>query len=185
MCKHIAFVFLKVLKVDPAKGYHYQKGLLSSELEDIFSKPRLQDNSIMAKDRVKEAFRKASGGEVNNDPPPEKKRREIEGDCPICYDEMKPNGVTKEEIVEYCRECMHNFHLDCWEKWTSRHPNCPMCRVDIAVKINNSHVEENGEFLNFGKIQGMSGVRDTSSYKPFYRRERYYGDSEDSDNDSY
>ncbi|KAL1601736.1 hypothetical protein SLS60_006651 [Paraconiothyrium brasiliense] len=55
------------------------------------------------------------------------KRKEIQGDCPICIDELK-SGVKE---LTYCTTCGGNFHSECIEnlrKHSSLPLRCPLCR---------------------------------------------------------
>ncbi|KAK7449329.1 hypothetical protein VKT23_013470 [Stygiomarasmius scandens] len=66
-CKHILFIFLKVLQVSRDSGLWYQKALLPSELESIFSSAplapqlRQQLQNIHADERVVGAWREKTG----------------------------------------------------------------------------------------------------------------------------
>ncbi|KAJ3507230.1 hypothetical protein NLJ89_g6425 [Agrocybe chaxingu] len=91
-CKHILFVFAKVLQVSLDSGLWYQKALLTSELEKIFAEAPLAPNS-MAHTHIRDAYARATGKAPANAAPadagPGNKR--IPGpddDCPICYDGM-------------------------------------------------------------------------------------------------
>lgn len=56
------------------------------------------------------------------------RRKNIEGDCPICHEKLDPS--TKE--LTFCSaSCGNNFHLACIEDWhehASSGPQCPLCR---------------------------------------------------------
>ncbi|OAK95111.1 hypothetical protein IQ06DRAFT_232464 [Phaeosphaeriaceae sp. SRC1lsM3a] len=61
----------------------------------------------------------------------QKGRKPIEGECPICHENMNP---TRTDIT-FCRvSCGANIHSDCLEKWKMqssflmRSTTCPMCR---------------------------------------------------------
>lgn len=47
------------------------------------------------------------------------------GECPICFEDMKPDTVM-------VLPCGHEFHLKCLREWWKRKTTCPMCRVDIT-----------------------------------------------------
>eukprot|EP01084_Bolivina_argentea_P185543 319948_1 len=57
VCKHILFIMLKVLRVSSSSEYIYQKGLLKSELYEIFNNaPRTLFGSVLANDNVRELY---------------------------------------------------------------------------------------------------------------------------------
>jgi hypothetical protein len=69
------------------------------------------------------------------------RRREIEGDCSICHDELSP-GIKE---LTFCSDsCGCNFHYDCVERWKAQSAQeettrCPLCRSNWGVhKISQS-----------------------------------------------
>ncbi|KDQ28578.1 hypothetical protein PLEOSDRAFT_1102621 [Pleurotus ostreatus PC15] len=70
-CKHILFIFLKVLQVTQASGHWYQKALLTSELQDIFSQAPVAPNAIpVAPTGVREEFVRVTGRPIRVSPSP-------------------------------------------------------------------------------------------------------------------
>ncbi|KAF2641208.1 hypothetical protein P280DRAFT_517419 [Massarina eburnea CBS 473.64] len=54
-----------------------------------------------------------------------KKRKDIEGDCNICHEELNP----KISDITFCQVgCGQNMHERCYRQWSNRQPTCPMCR---------------------------------------------------------
>ncbi|KAK3951429.1 hypothetical protein QBC32DRAFT_162952 [Pseudoneurospora amorphoporcata] len=165
-CKHIVYVLARVLRAK--YEYVYQLALLSCELEEIF------DNAPPIVEDGESAAAAGEGG---------KKRKPIEGDCPICFCELEADKPA--EIV-WCRAaCGQNIHEECLEMWasTKRKQNgggaqaevtCPYCRSvwegddDMVKKIKKGKVTSEG-YYNVADQLGISGVRDTSTY--------YYGGS--------
>lgn len=68
----------------------YQLALLSSELREIF------------------ANAPAPADEAGTGPDKEKNRKEVEGDCPICFEEMR-TGDTNEPLVWCKAACGQNI----------------------------------------------------------------------------
>ncbi|KAI4129207.1 MAG: hypothetical protein LQ338_002366 [Usnochroma carphineum] len=93
-CKHIVYVLHNVLKAP--EHLQYQLSFLSSELREIFA-------------QAPTPVEKASGKEEVDG-----KRKEIAGDCPICFMEFEPE---KEEIVWCKAACGNNIHKHCFEQW--------------------------------------------------------------------
>ncbi|KAJ4348165.1 uncharacterized protein N0V89_009537 [Didymosphaeria variabile] len=64
-------------------------------------------------------------------------RKEIQGDCPICIDELK-TGVKE---LTYCTRCGGNFHSECIEnlrKHSLLPLRCPLCRRSCSNHFRNS-----------------------------------------------
>lgn len=172
-CKHTIFVMTKVLRAK--HEYTYQLALLSDELRDIFA-----NCPNPAGDR-------AAGGD--ND----KNRKAVDGDCPICFEEME-SGPGKEALVWCKAACGQNIHRQCFDMWaaTKRETHgpkgitCPYCRStwegadDSGVVLANiRRGAPNSEgYVNVADQLGISTRRDYSTYStwwsgnPLYRRRR-------------
>lgn len=155
-CKHIFYVLSRVLRAP--FDLVYQLALLSTELVSIFEN--------------------APPAEVGDDatkPKEDKNRKDIEGDCPICF--MPFEG---EDATVYCRaQCGQNIHKECFEMWaaTKRQNRnatdkvtCPMCRTpwqgddDMQTRIRNTGVVGAEGYVNIADKLGISTYRDTSTY---------------------
>ncbi|KAI0934905.1 hypothetical protein AcV5_006599 [Taiwanofungus camphoratus] len=189
-CKHILFIFLKVLQVTQDSGHWYQKALLTSELEDIFAHAPLAPNSV-AHPRIKDAYARATGkaiAQTSEDDQRQKKR--IPGpddDCPICYENM--HGAS-ESILTFCEECGNGLHKECFRQWatTARYNlTCVFCRAKWVVAPASGSATAGPSrsvegYLNLGGVAGVSPVRDTSSYYHGPKKgKHYYGYQEHSD----
>lgn len=144
----------------------YQLALLSSELCEIFA---------AAPDPV-------GGGKEGTK---EKGRKEVDGDCPICFEEM---GEAKEALV-WCRAaCGQNIHKQCFDMWAatkraSGKITCPYCRsvweadeetgVDVA-NIKRDGVLNKDGYVNVADQLGISAQRDHSSYSRWWPRHPGY-----------
>ncbi|KAA6386502.1 MAG: putative null domain protein [Streblomastix strix] len=109
LCKHVIFTMIRVLQLDRKSEYVYQKGLLQNELKAIFyqsdelEKQRQKQNGFIplpyASKNVLNAYRKATGKPVQTRPaPPTATRKEIKGECPICFDDLEQGECV------WCRE---------------------------------------------------------------------------------
>ncbi|KAI0792163.1 hypothetical protein C8Q75DRAFT_754676 [Abortiporus biennis] len=198
-CKHILFIFLKVLQVTQASGYWYQKALITSELEDIFSHaPMAPQRMYMANTEVQNAHARLTG----RAPPPaasssnKRKRLEDAGDCAICYESFLEEGKGEnkkaiEASLVWCDvQCGTPLHKECFKEWAkAKHgkPDCPTCRTPMANASTSAGgrrgqgagspgVREDEGYVNLGDLAGLSPERDTSSYYHGPRRgQRYYG----------
>lgn len=88
-----------------------------------------------------------------------------------------------EEII-YCKAaCGNNIHKDCFDQWARAQPSssgvkCVYCRTpwqkdvgDYATLARGGKKGEEG-YVNIGEELGLSGVRDVSSYHPFWVRKQ-------------
>jgi len=195
-CKHILFIFLKVLQVAQASGYWYQKALLTSELETIFAQAPLAPNSV-AHPHVREAHARATGKAPSTSIPADagSKNKRIPGpddDCPICYDGM--HGVAETSLV-FCEECGNALHEECFQQWKRTAASkgtqltCVWCRARWIVAqpaggTSGSVKRSMGRYgyINLSDVADVSPVRDTSTYYHGPRAgKRYYGFQDYSD----
>jgi hypothetical protein len=52
----------------------------------------------------------------------------IQGECSICLD-------TNNKKMIKTKECGHDFHLECLNKWIKQNPTCPYCRCELKTKV--------------------------------------------------
>lgn len=166
VCKHILFVFLKVLNVPPESSLYFQKALLTEELEDIFSKaPEIKYpddptarrlwNTYAAK---MHEFQTEASEEITS-----KKRPIEEGDeCPICYDDLPCNST--QGLVFCVNGCGKALHEHCVQdyvknlKSAGKKVNCVYCRADWKMSGSNVAGTNQGGFLNLGRDAGLGYV---------------------------
>jgi len=187
-CKHIMFVFLKVLQVSHRSSLWYQKALLSSELEEIFRGAPRAPNDV-ADERVRHAYANATGQASSSQPSSAdgaKKRVPKEGDdCPICYESM--HNVA-DHTLTYCNSCGNALHKECFQQWAksaAHNLTCVWCRAKWGATAGASasasgstvRAATGGEgYIRISGAPGVSPVRDTSSYYQGPQRgRRYYG----------
>jgi hypothetical protein len=152
-CKHILYVLLKILKTP--EPLNFQAAFLTSELEDIF-------------DRAGPLPTEAANAEDKDG-----KRKPIEGDCPICCEEL---SQEKETIVWCQAACGNNLHKSCFDQWaaTKGHGQvtCPYCRTQWQNAIDSSSLKGMAKtgpknpdgYVNVANQVGMSARRDYSTY---------------------
>ena len=191
LCKHILFVMLKVIGLQSSNNLVYQSAYLTNELEEIINllqaRTRLLGRDVVANEAVREAIKKGeTKADTKEDDSKMASRKEVEGDCPICFDPLGANL----NLLTYCKAaCGSNFHKGCIQMWTSQpkqrvDPSCPACRqpwvdVESGGKRKPAPKSPRDEgYTNLGSLQGQSPVRDTSTYhsSPYYgyKRRRYY-----------
>ncbi|KIM36473.1 hypothetical protein M413DRAFT_31701 [Hebeloma cylindrosporum] len=186
-CKHVLFIFLKVLQVSQESGFWYQKALLTSELQQIFAEAPLAPNSL-AHNHVRDAYARATGKATAPTAPDAASsgNKRIPGpddDCPICYDGM--HGASETSLV-FCEECGNALHKECFGQWQRTAANsgksltCVWCRATwVAPRpagAAGGAKRVAGGYLNLAGVAGVSPVRDTSTYYHGPRQgNRYYG----------
>ena len=131
LCKHILFVWLRVLGISEDDYRIWQRALISSELrsavEPLF-KRRARRALPLARQEVQKAFEKATKQEEDEDQE-RRHRKVLEGeDCPVCFEEMCQAEETAGKLT-FCCACGNNFHRDCIRRWQQASSgSCPLCR---------------------------------------------------------
>ncbi|CAF9932013.1 MAG: hypothetical protein HETSPECPRED_008249 [Heterodermia speciosa] len=143
-CKHIVYILHKVLKAP--EHLQYQLALLSSELRDIFANAPI----------------------VGSQPSPDasSNRKEISGDCPICFTEFEPET---EDIVWCKAACGNNIHKGCFEQWAKsqkgKEVRCVYCRTpwqgdpESLARIKTTGMMNEEGYVNVADQLGLSGER--------------------------
>lgn len=154
-CKHIVYVLARVLHAK--HEYVYQLALLTTELQEILTNapPPLDEDEG------------CPGGDHSHN----KKRKPVEGDCPICFSEMEAQGG---EPIVWCRAaCGQNIHKECFEMWAATRRQqghntqitCPYCRSvwegdqDMVKKIQKTGGRNKEGYVNVAKQLGISEER--------------------------
>lgn len=173
ICKHICFVFLKIKRVSEQKFkqlivQRFQTNYVvndSNEHKNVDATLLAPKPAILALESLLATTN--SDKKHEHDKPvkeEEKNRKIINGNCSICWDEMRLDD--KMNLVFCVAQCGQNFHSSCITKLESvrkerREPmTCPLCRIPWVVNINgtekkkskkrkkSSRVNEEG-YLNF------------------------------------
>ncbi|KAK9916899.1 hypothetical protein WJX75_008503 [Coccomyxa subellipsoidea] len=139
LCKHYLYVMIRVLRLDQNDPIVWQRALLTSEAEEVLSGARSTNrgDGVMAAAAVCAAYKRAAGDAVEE---PEEAAapasgRPIEGDCPICFDDLVPGGTTPQTRVVTCDTCGNHAHEECFRKWTAQRKSahqsvtCVYCRA--------------------------------------------------------
>ncbi len=164
-CKHILFVFLRVLKLPRQSPFIYQNSLLQSDLRHIFTHSVTTNPSdVLAKQAVIEAFkRKTEDGAEES----EAERRRLPdwepgAECPICFEDLVE--AKKDDMVA-CATCCKYIHTDCisaWEVACKKPTTCPLCR-QIWRRYGESEVSARAEagegYVNLAAEQGLPHYR--------------------------
>jgi len=195
-CKHALFVMLRVLRVERSSYLLCQRGLLSSELEDILRRHSGND-SFLANSNVRHRLESIRGlekdSEIERDAiaglkAVEQKPVEPDDVCGICFETLNDPEATEDTV--WCqRGCGRTIHQDCMRRWAKMHValstnegvKCPYCRttwqhdcpslptVEGEGEVQMGERQDEG-FINLGALQGMRTTRDESSYSEWFRR---------------
>lgn len=151
-CKHLIFVFLRVLKVKEDDPVWWQVRLIPEELTRILADaPPTARLDCMAENSVREQYAAVSAqphpssstaaavasSNKDNDTPA------ASGDCPVCFEGMGPgsgsdttskDNATGADPVTACGGCRQYFHERCLKMWARAQPadpTCPLCRAKL------------------------------------------------------
>ncbi|KAK9848236.1 hypothetical protein WJX84_001782 [Apatococcus fuscideae] len=144
VCKHLLFVMLRVIRLAETDSLVWQRALLTSEAEQVLGGERStrMDEAVMAAESVREQYQRMTGkteAGAAADAAGAKARRAIEGDCPICFEDLQAEGNGAQEPLVFCKECGNNVHKQCFERWTNSKKaagvpiTCVLCRAPWEV----------------------------------------------------
>ena len=131
-CKHICFVYKKIGKIED-NNFFINKVLTQTEYNQILN--RLHDTENKC-DQLTDLFNNLV---LNVDSKEEVKARNIDDDCPICYEIL-----NKQKII-ICKKCQNAVHQSCWNLWSQQKNTCVFCRniVQIHKKMNSNYINLN------------------------------------------
>nr|XP_019013598.1 uncharacterized protein I206_01668 [Kwoniella pini CBS 10737]OCF52379.1 hypothetical protein I206_01668 [Kwoniella pini CBS 10737] len=191
-CKHIIFVFIKVLKVPDDSYLWYQTALTAMEV--VFAAaPPTPHGSVTVNVQVHKAYLKATGkgGEdeevvtsVDKEVKDEihgKRLDAVGEDCPVCYEEMTQEDVDGRKLTydESLTGCGKPLHTQCFDMWAMSarkkgdDVTCVWCRSvwpSAAGAKGKGKGKDTGAqysswgYLNMAAEVGISRQRDVSTY---------------------
>lgn len=157
-CKHLIFIFMRVLKLDHEDPRWWQKCLVPSELEGLLSTAQgsvSPESGVLAEEAVLVEYRKSSSQELD-----ETGRRPLEGECTVCYEDLVPTNRNTQSGNEttFCKKCGNNFHSACLDTWFRAQANrtCPLCRASMA----NDGDKTNGDSTAYMNLSQHSSVHE-------------------------
>ncbi|EGG02124.1 uncharacterized protein MELLADRAFT_91661 [Melampsora larici-populina 98AG31] len=166
ICKHILFVFIKVLKVPLVSPWFYQKALLTKEVERIFSKaPEIKYPVDPIARRLWNAYAAKKRESQTNDSEevPSQRRPIEEGDeCPICYENLPCNST--QGLVFCVKGCGKGLHEHCVQDYVKTLRNdgkkviCVYCRADWKMPGSELDGSYKGGYVNLGRAAGLGYV---------------------------
>jgi len=176
VCKHQLFVFLRVLRTPSSSELIYQRGLLSSEREQLFAAARRPKRSAVASASVREAYAEAVGSSPGKkarksesaEPSAPTHRGDEDDECTICFE------ILGKEKLKVCTSCRNAVHEACYIQWAQvqgSKTSCPTCREPWSAPAKKSGARGRfGDFegyLNLAEHAGLPLERDESSYRYF------------------
>ncbi len=174
-CKHIYFVFLKVLNANK-KDLEYN--LDDSFLLNLFDNLNYITHHLYASDELREVYiNELKKDSVNEDNNLGIKVQKKDDSCPICMDELENN-----EAIDYCKYgCGKSLHSECFKMWSSKNkgnkPRCVFCRTDWEFNINQGNGNSNDfiEYFNVLKASNNSLPSRPRNYNYFFIRGKERG----------
>ncbi|OXH40507.1 hypothetical protein J008_01158 [Cryptococcus neoformans] len=202
-CKHIIFVFLKVLKVPEDSSVWYQKGLTSAEVQWVFRHaPPAPTGSVAVPSNVRDAYLRATGNlpeqatftSGDSEHFDGKRIKAIGEDCPVCYEEMTQQDDVNKRLIydDSASGCGRPLHAECFRMWAAtakksgKGVTCVWCRNEWPTGITGGKGKGKAKepsydsmgYLNMASVAGMRRTRDTSTY---HRGWRFGNDDSDGD----
>ncbi|KAI3422791.1 SWIM-type domain-containing protein [Psidium guajava] len=147
-CKHILFVFIRVLGVPLDDSCLQRRTLRPCQLQRLLATPSSPD--AMAGPGLRERFhrdffRARARARSDGAGPPEGVRVEDGAACPICLDELKEGGGERLVACGTCRNPVHEECLLRWKRSRGRRPAiCVICRGRWR------RVEQENAYVNLG-----------------------------------
>lgn len=182
VCKHLLFVYIKVLRLEGHLPVFSRVRLSEDELEQVFEEAL--ENPVahaMAHPELRKAWATAVGYELEEDEasgsdqhtlPPGKRMIPEEGDvCGVCYEDLEAGSI---EGLEFClQSCGRPIHTDCLETWFSTRGydrTCIWCRArwhdrldrkkangyGVGLSTRGAVVDAWGKQLNLAAVAGLN-----------------------------
>ena len=142
ICKHLIFVFVRVLGLPQDSPLVRQRGLLPTEVAAALrhrsqrAQQRAATGRYGASDAVRRTLSASAGADADDDDDvaeePLARRDSVDDDCSICFEVLGPATQTT-----LCGSCRNSFHAACLAQLAKHHrgaPPCPMCREPIAAQ---------------------------------------------------
>ncbi|CAO3588061.1 unnamed protein product [Absidia cylindrospora] len=176
-CKHILMILLKLFHLPPSSPIFHTLRPSQSVLRDIFSSC-IPDPTALIPEELKALIDKKLHGETEKTDIKTQRRSLDSSDCPVCCDSFEEQAIID---ILFCLVCGNNIHKTCFDMWKSTrgsNVSCVYCRSpweDLGASKKKKKLSVNDEgFTNFGQELGLSGVRDSTTYRDFPHRRYYY-----------
>eukprot|EP00900_Chrysochromulina_parva_P027942 jgi/Chrpa1/9782/Chrysochromulina_OHIO_Genome00020075-RA len=142
-CVHVAFVLLRVFRLEPTDQRCWQASLTDSELEALVDSRARAAAMRRLEARQWAAAPPQSDSECDECDPLDVPRRPIDDTadpdpCPICYEDIGPEDDEAGELDWCRRSCGKSLHRRCFARWAEHQTaigqklSCPHCRGEWA-----------------------------------------------------
>lgn len=172
-CKHLIFLFIRVLKVEEEDPRWWQKCLLQSELEGLLENAQVEASrnaQLFAEEAVISQYQRTQAQKNK-----QVVRRPLVGECTVCYDNLiAVTGKRRpENLIDYCRTCGNNFHAACLTNWfrAQNQKICPTCRVEMR---KSEEITGKQDYLNLSQFS-TTHERQLSLSEMYADTHRYIG----------
>ena len=125
VCKHIAFVVCKVMKV-LEQSFFDTKKLSAEQLQLLLAKFSDKSELWKNKDFVRD-IKEITLDTFKNFPTP------IDDVCTFCYDQMTDDDKP---VALCCPMCNHCFHSECMDIWLENYSKCTVCSSEFWKNYN-------------------------------------------------
>jgi len=102
--------------------------LLFALINNTFNEFRIQAKKLME-------YKKITNLLTEHYPIPDVEELKQTELCSICHENFHPEDINLARKLE----CGHIFHLSCIMQWMRCSTNCPICRRDLSVHVENQH----------------------------------------------
>jgi hypothetical protein len=137
VCKHIAFIVCKVMKILELEFFETKK-LSYEQINKLLD--RFSDKSELWKNKdLVRNIEKITINFFKNFPTP------IDDVCSFCYDDMTDNDIPNSVC---CPMCNHTYHIECIDIWLENYQKCSVCSSEIwkhyiAIKKGDNTIVNN------------------------------------------
>ncbi|EPQ26597.1 uncharacterized protein PFL1_05918 [Pseudozyma flocculosa PF-1] len=186
VCKHLLFVYLKVLRLPRNSPVLLQRSLTDEQLFELFeaARPNPVEEGVQAPKQLRRAWEESVGlrkpgqdsddegeGSAQADKPEEpqgKRVLPVEGDsCPVCYEDL--DADASDGLTFCATSCGRPLHDECFEQWcrskgglASGSVTCVWCRAPWAplhaAAGPSSQPVINGYGIGLGSRGGVQGI---------------------------
>lgn len=169
VCKHQLFVTLRVLRIAQDNPVVWQRGLLTSEVQQMLGGQLSQRaapgvaGDVQADRALVQQYKQATGKAKAGAEPAETVQRPLEGaECGICFDDLHACDAP---LVVFCQSCGNNVHASCFSRWRASQGSsvtCVYCRAPWKDAAGARAGPSGEGYLNLASHSAAHAGADTS-----------------------